>query len=99
MLSLVHIYMYMSLSINNDAVVQLYNKDILAIIIRSIIVCITGPILLMQYHEWKFSYFDLNSLKSVPKGPVVNNWLLVQVMAWRRIAITWINADPVCRRI
>ena len=38
---------------------------------------------------------------SVPKGPIGNEWTLVQVLAWRRNrwqAITLTNADPVRRR-
>ena len=39
------------------------------------------------------------SLKFVPRGPIDNKWALVQVMAWRRIVISWTNADPVPQHI
>ena len=36
----------------------------------------------------------------VPKGPIYNNPVLVQIMAWCRIsAIIWTNADPIHWRI
>ena len=35
----------------------------------------------MDFHEWKVVYFDLISLKFVPKGQIDNNLALVQVMA------------------
>ena len=35
----------------------------------------------------------------VRKGPIDNNWALVQIMAWHRQAIIWTNADPIQWRI
>ena len=41
----------------------------------------------------------LISLKFVPKGLIDNIPALVQIMAWRRIAIIWTNATPIHWRI
>ena len=38
------------------------------------------------------------SLKFVTMGLIENEWALVQVMAIRRQAIIWTNADPCMRR-
>ena len=38
-------------------------------------------------------------LKFVARSPIDNNPAPVQVMAWRRTAITWTNAEPVRWRI
>ena len=39
------------------------------------------------------------SLKFIPNGPISNIPALFQIMAWRRPAIIWTNADPIHWRI
>ena len=50
----------------------------------------------MHFHEWKVLYLYSISLKFVPKGPIDNKSVLIQVMVPRRQqAIIWTNADPI----
>ena len=36
--------------------------------------------------RWWYIYFEMHYItKFVPKGPIDNNWALVQIMAWHRI--------------
>ena len=39
----------------------------------------------MHFREWNVLYFDSDFTEFVPKGPIDNNPVLAQVMAWRRI--------------
>ena len=50
-----------------------------------------------MHFSWMKSFvsFIWISLKFVPKGPIDNKWVLVQLIYDRRQAITWTNADPV----
>ena len=63
----------------------------------------TGDISKCIFTNEFFFYFDSNSLKFVPKGPIDKKSTLVWVMAWRwtgnKPNIIWPNADPVHRRI
>ena len=53
----------------------------------------------MQFHEWKVLYFDYNSLKFVPKGPIHSIGLDNGSAPNRRQAIIWTNPDPIHWRL